>query len=270
MSTSLLKKGSAIAGAITSTIFTVVPEEAFKCGFIDCNWSYTAIIISNRVIVCVAVLALSIIGYYLYRCIRCSVKINNRAYSIKVEYKNLFKVKKGKKVISFDECFSTNVGDKTEDIKPGSICGQYLIQNSNQDIRSIISNAGVQPSGVSKFRRKNAYTPGTIIPNGDYLLMSFAKLDEKGKGNLTYEEYLDCLNVLWEQIDSYHGTDDVYIPILGSGVTRLGKDLSQQELLDIMIASYSVSPYKMKKPSVLHIVCRRQNGFSLNDVLGVE
>ena len=266
----LLKKGSAVAGAIISVIFTVVPEEAFKCGFVDCNFSDTAIIITNRVIVGVVVLALSIIGCYIYRCIRCSVKIDNRIFSIKVEYKNLFKAKKGKKVINFDECFSTNVGDKTKDIKPGSVCGQYLLQNPNLAIQKLISDAGVQPAGKSKYKGKVAYAPGTIVPNGAFLLMAFAKLDEKGRGKLTYEEYLECLNVLWEQIDSNHGTDDVYIPILGSGITRLGKDLTQQELLDIMIASYSVSPYRIKKPNVLHIVCRRQDGFSLNDVFGVN
>lgn len=270
MNTELLKKGCAVAGALISALFTVVPEDAFKCRFIGCNLSDTAIIVTNRVIVCIVVLALSIIGCYIYRCIRCSVKINNKTFRIKVVYKNLFKAKKGKKVINFDECFSTNVGDKTEDIKPRSICGQYLTQNPSQDIQGIINKAGVQPNGVSKFKSKNAYTPGTIIPNGDYLLMAFAKLDEKGKGNLTYEEYLDCLNVLWEQIDCHHGTDDVYIPILGSGIIRLGKDLTQQELLDIMIASYSVSPYRIKKPNVLHIVCRRQDDFSLNDVFGVN
>lgn len=270
MSTSFLKQGCTVATAIISAIFTVVPEEVFKNGIIDCNWPDTAIIVTNRFIVCIVVLALSIIGCYLYRCIRCSVKINNKTYAIKVEYKNLFKSKKGKKIINFDECFSTNVGSKPEDIKPESICGQYLLLNQNLNIHKLISDTGVQPTGESKYKAKASYTPGTIVPNGDSLLMAFAKLDEKGRGNLTYEEYLDCLNVLWEQIDCCHGTDDVYIPVLGSGITRLGKDLSQQEHLDIMIASYSVSPYKIKKPNVLHIVCKRQDGFSLNDVFGVD
>lgn len=270
MNTNLLKKGCATAGVLVSAIFTVVPEEAFKCGIIDSDWSDTAIIVTNRVILCIVILTLSIIACYLYRCIRCSVKINNKTYAIKVEYKNLFKAKKGKKIICFDECFSTNVGSKPEDIKPESICGQYLLLNQNLNIQKLISDTGVQSTGESKYKGKASYTPGTIVPNGDSLLMAFAKLDEKGRGNLTYEEYLDCLNVLWEQIDCCHGTDDVYIPILGSGITRLGKDLSQQELLDIMIASYSLSPYKMKKSQVLHIVCKRQDGFSLDDVFGVD
>ena len=51
MNTNLLKNGFAVAGAIISSIFTVVPEEAFKCGMFDSDWSDTAIIISNRVFV---------------------------------------------------------------------------------------------------------------------------------------------------------------------------------------------------------------------------
>lgn len=270
MNINLLKQGCAVAGAIITAIFTVVPEGAFKCGIVECNWSDAAIITINRVFVCLVVLALSLLGCYIYRCIRCSVIINSKTHSIKVEYKNLFKVKKGRKVVNFDECFSTNVGDKPEDIKSTSICGQYLLKNPSINIESLIAGAGIQSAGVSKFGNKVAYTPGIIIPNGDFLLMAFAKLDEKGRGNLTYEEYLDCLNKLWEQIDLYHGTDDVYIPVLGSRITRMQKDLTQQDLLDIMIASYSISPYKMKKPNVLHIVCKRQDGFSLNYVFGAE
>ena len=99
MKSNILKQGSAAATAIISAIFTVVPEEVFKSGFVDCNWSDTAIIVTNRVIVGIVVLALSIIGCYIYRCIRCSVKIDNKIFSIKVEYKNLFS--KRKKITCF-------------------------------------------------------------------------------------------------------------------------------------------------------------------------
>ena len=114
------------------------------------------------------------------------------------------------------------------------------------------------------------YASGTIVPNGDYLLMAFAKLNQNGLGHLTYDEYLECLNSLWEQIDLWHGTSDVYVPILGSKITRFDKELTQQELLDTMISSYRLSPKKMKKPYKLHIVCREREGFSLNDIFGVE
>ena len=99
--------------------------------------------------------------------------------------------------------------------------------------------------------------------------MAFAKLDRDGLGHLTYEEYIGCLNMLWQQIDMYHGTCDVYIPILGSKITRFDKELTQQELLDIIINSYRLSSKKLREPYRLHIVCREREGFSLNDVYGV-
>lgn len=50
--------------------------------------------------------------------------------------------------------------------------------------------------------------------------MAFTRLNENGLGEMTYNQYLDCLNTLWQQIDCYHGTDDVYLPILGSKIVR--------------------------------------------------
>lgn len=269
MNHNFLKKGCAIATAIVSATFTVVPEELFKHGFILCGWSDTLVIVTNRLIFCTVAFILSCIGYLYYLKLRRSVTVSGKTATIKIEYADLFKVKKGKKLINFDECYSTNVGDRPEDIKPGSVCGQYLAKYPIDDIQSLIQSYGIQSVGVSRYANKPRYESGTIIPRDKFLLMAFAKLDERGLGNMTYGEYLDCLDKLWEQIDIYHGTDDVYLPILGSRITRFDKDLSQQELLDIMIASYRLSPKRMKRPNVLHIVCKKREGFSLNGITGV-
>ena len=270
MNTRFLKKGSAVAGGIITAIFTVVPEEFFKYGFVACNWSDTVVVFANRLFVCAIVLALSCIGYYFYLQLRRKVTISDRAFTIRVEYKNLFKVKKGKKVINFDECYSVNVGSRPEDIKPDSVCGQFLAKYPIDNIQNLIQTTGIQSSGASLYNNTPKYTSGTLIPNDDFLLMAFAKLDAHGLGRMTYVEYLECLDKLWEQIDLYHGTDDVYLPILGSRITRFDKDLNQQELLDVMIASYRLSPNKMKKSNVLHIVCRKQDKISLNDINGID
>ena len=180
-------------------------------------------------------------------------------------------------VINFDECFTTRVGDAPGDIKAASVCGQYLEKYKEEsngqelDIQKLISREGIEPSkGKSKYKGQIRYAPGTIVKNGNYLLMAFAKLDENGRGNLTYTEYLDCLDKLWEQIDIFHGTDDVYLPILGSRITYFDKEFTQQELLDIMINSYSLSSKKMKEPNRLHIICKERSGFSINGAFGVE
>lgn len=205
----------------------------------------------------------------MYRMMRNSVTISDRNSVIVIEYGDLIN-KGGKKVINFDECFTTTVGNKPEDVKPESLCGQYLTKYPIDDIQSMISNAGLKPMGLSMYGNKMCYEHGVLIPRDDFFLMAFAKLNNDGLGFLTYESYLKCLDKLWEQIDLYHGTDNVYLPILGSRITRFDKDLTQQELLDIMIASYRLHPKKLKKPNILHIVCRKREEFSINKVFGVD
>lgn len=270
MKSVFFKKGCAIAGGIISVVFTVVPENVFMLGFVACTWSDTVVVFANRLFLCAAILVLSCFGYFIYLKIRRKVTISDKAFIIKVEYKNLFIIKKGKHVINFDECYSTHVGNRPEDVKPDSVCGQYLAKYPIDNMQSLIKASGIQSSGVSLYNNTPKYESGTLIPRDNFLLMAFAKLDAQGLGRMTYVEYLECLDKLWEQIDLYHGTGDVYLPILGSRITRFDKDLTQQELLDIIIASYRLSPKKMKKPNVLHIVCRKQEGFSLNDIIGVD
>jgi len=263
-------KGSAVAYAITTAIFTFVPDDFFKCGFCPCNWSESAVLLVNRLIAFLIVFLLTHIVYFIYRSHRKSVSISENSFEITIEYGDLIAINDGVKIINFDECFTTTVGNKPEDIKPASVCGQYLQKYPISDIQNLISDAGITPVGKSLFAQKDKYAHGTIIRRDDFLLMAFAKLDREGRGFLTYDKYLECLEKVWEQIDLHHGTDDVYVPILGSKIVRfVDKDLSQQELLDIMIASYRLSPKKLKKPFTLHIVCKKRDGFSLNDIFGV-
>ena len=141
---------------------------------------------------------------------------------------------------------------------------------TDKELQSLLKEYNIKPCGYSKHKRKERFASGTIVPRNDFFLMAFARLDKAGLGKLTYEEYLECLERLWKETDLYHGTEDVYLPVLGSNITRIDKDLTQQELLDIMIASYRLSPYKLKNPCVLHIICKKRDGFAINDVYGTN
>ena len=78
---------------------------------------------------------------------------------------------------------------------------------------------------------------------------------------------MECLSTLWDEIDKYYGQKDVCIPILGSGLTRINnQSFTQQQLLDILIMSYKLSTYKIKKPYKLRIICKKNDKFSLNKI----
>lgn len=278
----LFRNGSSFAYALISLLLAVFPEDFFKTDVTACLIKFfkstiedenlwIATVILNKVLLCLLVFFIVKLIYVIWKKFRRKVVMYGLNYSICIEYGDMLEIKKGKKVINFDECFTTTVGEKPWEIRKDSICGQYLQKYGPIDVNKLIENAKVKPAKTnSKFNNQTRYEPGTIVPNGEFLLLAFARLDKEGRGCLTYEEYLNCLNKLWNQIDIYRETKDVYIPILGSHITRFDVELNQQQILDIMIASYRLSRKRIRNPEKLHIVCRKQENFSINDVFGIE
>lgn len=280
----ILKKGRFATFAIISGLFTLVPEVVFGA----ISWFPKALvanstllqayetelnIIITRVLIFVLVYLVVSAFYAIYLWFRKSIVIKGNNYTIRVEYGDLFKMPgECKRVIAFDECFTTSVGNAPEDINPKSICGQYLAKNPDLDMKFLLEQSGIKPMKTrSKFKKKERYESGSIVPNGNDLLLSFATLDENGCGRFnSREEYLRCLSVLWKEIDKHYGQNDVCIPILGSGITRFdsatGDSISQQELLNIIIKSYELSAHKIKKPNQLRIVCKKTDDFSINNI----
>ena len=262
------KHSLTLSFSIITVIFTFVPESVFDTIHIIKDAPTETNIICNRIVAFVAVFITVAIVYSFYLHFRKKINIKGKNYNIIVRYGDIFNMTDCKKVIPFDECFSTSVGAAPSQIKPGSICGQYLNKYPITDMQDLLGSAQIKPiSGKSKYNSQAKYESGCLIPKDDCLLMAFAKLDKDGLGEMTREEYLDCLEVLWQEINKHYGLSDVCIPILGSGITRMGDNsLTQQELLDMIIASYKLSKHKIKSPAKLHIVCQKRDDFSLNKI----
>lgn len=256
-----------------SLILSIVPENVFGRTFFSCiTVDPEYIIIVNRMILLFGlVISVLIIGFFI-RCLylrwRNHIYIEGRTYSIEVKFGDLFKQTNCKRVITFDECFTTEIGEYNWQIKSGTICGQYLSTHSDLNIKALIRNSKIQPSITkSKYKGKVRYDSGKIVPNGDDLLMAFAKLTEEGIGFFSYEEYLACLSVMWNEIYKYSSNDDVCIPIVGAGRTTIdGISVTKQDLLDLIIESYKLCKNKIKLPNKLIIVCSDKDGISLNKI----
>lgn len=252
--------------------FTVLPEEIFinypvnKVKYFD----ETSTIILNRCLFLILLFIIVSISLKLLSRLSTDVNIKEENFKIVIEYGDIFQYTDCKKVINFDECFTVDVGDEPPKIKPSSIYGQYLQKYPlrSKEMENLIAEAGLKPErGKSQYNNQVKYKSGKIVPKDEYLLLAFAKLDSNGLGYFKRQQYIDCLFVLWEEIDKYYASKDVYIPILGSGNTRFeDESLTKQKLLDLIICSYILSPHKIQLPYKLHIVCTRSSDFFLNKI----
>lgn len=262
-----IKRSCGWAVSIITFVFMFVPEDLFKTKVLFQKLSVEKNVIINRFGFFAAILVLSFVVNGLNMLFKRSVKIKGHNYSIVVKYGDLLKQKQSKILIPFDECFTTTVGSAPADINPRSICGQYLLAHPEINIQQMIADSSLKPKGKSKYAGKARFESGRILLNEEYLLMAFTKLDKDGLGRMSRDEYLESLSVLWEELDKYYGQQDVCIPILGSGVTRIGDtSYTQQELLDDIINSYKLSLHKIKNPNKLCIVCKKNGDFSLNKI----
>ena len=251
--------------SIISVVFLFFTDDIFSSVLLFPKLSSTLNVFILKLLFCIATMILVCIARGVFLKLRSKVIIRGSNYNIEVRFGNIFSISDSKRIIPFDECFTTTVGDRPGDINPGSVCGQYL-KNKSVDIAKLVSESGIEPKGKSKFKGKERYESGRIIPNGDDFLLAFAKLDKDGLGFMSFDDYKYCLEVMWGEIDKYYGQRDVCMPIIGSGVTRF-KDatLNKQELLDVIIASYRLNRRKIHKPNKLIIVCPKGD-ISLNKI----
>jgi hypothetical protein len=80
-----LNKGSSIAYAIITAIFTVFPEDCFMVVTVNTSWPEAVNVLIIRLIVCTIVFMGANIGYGIYKRKRQKVSIAGKNYSIQCE-----------------------------------------------------------------------------------------------------------------------------------------------------------------------------------------
>lgn len=276
-----IKKCFVWALAAATAVFTFVPDSVFAWkkwvsqDFIDKLGLHGRVDVDSlnisisKVAVLLLIMAVICFATVIARLLFGRVLIKGDNYTIQIEYGDILKTKNCKRVINFDECYSTTVGEGPSDVKKSSICGQYLTRNEDLDIKELIKKSGLVPLRTkSLYQGKERYESGSIVPNGDDLLLAFAKLDKRGCAcRFSRKEYLETLEKMWEEIDAHYAQKDVCIPVLGAGLTRMedysGASVSTQKLLELIVLSYKISSYKIKSPYKLRIICKKQKDFSI-------
>lgn len=189
---------------------------------------------------------------------KLTLKINNSTVNIK--FGDIFK-QPSFKVIAFNEYFDTKVDDVI--ISKNTLNGKYILQfeQPTDELDNLISNSEyLKERTASKNLKRKAgkttkYKLGTIFKRKDYLLVALTHFDEYNRAHLTLQDYSDCLINMWNEIDILYNRETVSLPLLGSGVTRFKDcEVTDQELLEIILWTYRISKVKFTYPSCLNII----------------
>lgn len=179
----------------------------------------------------------------------------------------------GLKVIAFNEYFDTQVDNKV--IAEQSLNGIFIKKHLDMpvlDLDRYIEGYAFDPSeivGSSPSRqagKKIRYQIGTICVYKDYLLTAFSKFDENNRAQLTMPEYLEFLINFWDKVNNIYGQKSVSAAIFGSGITRIKghKNISDEDLLKIMLWTFRISEMRFKYPARLTIVVHKDKIGKIN------
>ncbi len=193
------------------------------------------------------------------------IKIDIEGSEVIIKAGDIFE-QEGLKVIAFNEYFDTRVDDKIISSKSlnGIFINKYFENNvfklddlingyTFEDENKLENNTHRQEGKKQKFKI------GTIFLHEDFILTAFSKFDDKNRAILTMPEYLEFLIKFWDEINRVYAQKSVTVPIFGSGITRIKehKNISDEELLKIMLWTFRISEMRFKYPAKLTIVIHK-------------
>ena len=110
------------------------------------------------------------------------------------------------------------------------------------------------------------YALGTLCVYEDYLMAAFSKFDDKNQARLTMPQYLEFLINFWDRVNKVYAQRSVSVPIFGSGITRIKehKNITDEELLKIMLWTVRISERRFKHPAKLTIIIHKDKIDTIN------
>lgn len=218
------------------------------------------------------VLALCYIGIWAWSNRLNSIKINVEGSTVLIKVGDLFQ-QEGLKAIAFNEYFDTQVDNNI--ISDQSLNGIFItkhlgvpVQNLDRHIESYKFGADefIEENLVRQQGKKKKYRLGTVCVYNDFLLTAFSKFDDKNRASLTMPEYLEFMITFWDRVNSVYALKSVSTAIFGSGITRIKghKNISDEDLLKIMLWTFRISEMRFKYPAKLTIVIHRDKIDQIN------
>jgi hypothetical protein len=249
------------------SVISVITSIAFLFVEIDTKCK-TAIGLTALVI-----LVVLYIGIWIHSNVRRSIRLKINTSEVEVKFGDIFSEQADLKAIAFNEYFDTLVDDKV--IAKSTLNGIFInkfFKDNVEELDGIISadahlrEVVVAENATRSAGKKTKYKLGTICVVNDYLLIALTHFDADHRAYLEINDYINCLLNFWNEVDRVYAGKTVALPVLGSGITRFKgyENISDQELIELIIWTFKVSRIKFTYPSKVKIVVYKNKSDKTN------
>ncbi len=181
---------------------------------------------------------------------RSGVKLIVADNEVHIKQADIFN-QNGLRLIPFNENFDTVVDDVI--IAHKTLNGMFIDHHVEDiaELNNTIRNAPKVPNlNIRNSHGKTKFELGRIIRFHDYLLLAFTRFNKNNYAYLSHNDFERCLLTMWKEIERVYANKPIFLPLLGSGITRFTdtphKDNSS--LIKCLLCTLKMSGVHIKKP----------------------
>lgn len=201
---------------------------------------------------------LIVVGFAIvvYLCAYCAIgciykdsvtlKIRKTPITVTVCCNDIFKTE-GWKVIGCDTHYDTRVDDIV--ISKRSLHGQFVLGHGDiEEIKIAVRNEAEKLGKMPDENGLFEFPLGTIIPyhssvdGQTYLLLAMTRLNSNHESHINMAEFEHMLMKMWNEIDRVYASNNIVLPLLGSGISRFDDGPKEDAaLLKCMLCTLNTS-----------------------------
>lgn len=263
------KDSATIALTILATIETFFAISAIP---LDDIWGKYKWFIKLLFVIMLFVIIIVITFLIKYHVSKKGISLNIRNIKVDIKQGDIFKAN-GWKIIAFNEYFDATVDDIiiAHNTLNGIFIDKYV--ESVDDLKNTITTETDDNTKLKRYTRNKriAFPLGRIIRYKDYMLLAFTHFDNN-EAYLTQKDYEDCLRVMWTEISRTYANRPVFIPLLGSGITRFDgtPHKSNLDLLKCMLCTLRTSGVNINQQITLLLTEEVLQNINIYEMKGVK
>ncbi len=254
---------------LSLALLTVIQTIAEIAGFFDIEYIKGIVWWGKLLWIALIFIIFTIIAFVIkYRIALKGIKVNIGDNEVRIKQADLFE-QNGLRLIPFNEYFDTQVDDVI--IAHNTLNGIFIDKHVNdlECLQNAICNApDVKGGNPRMVNGKNKYPLGRIIKFEDNLLLAFTHFDDSNRAYLSHTDFEKCLIKMWQEINRVYANKPVFIPLLGSGITRF-TDTPHKDNLSLakcLLCTLKMSGIHLKQPITICLTEETINDLNLYEL----